>query len=170
MLRHFPRTSLALLFCLAVPALCSAQLGSIINNKNRPATNSDQSAGPVRHIAADEATIERVMDIPSVRDNVQRDWDAIRTSDLEMAFTINQTANWGMADDNPGNIDSDRQRLYSNPIVQEYVNSLGQKLVPKDSANLYSFRVLYDPIPKTVTLSTGSIYVSTGLLALDDRQ
>jgi predicted Zn-dependent protease len=87
-----------------------------------------------------------------------------------MAFTINQTANWGMADDNPGNIDSDRQRLYSNPIVQEYVNSLGQRLVPKDSPNLYSFRVLYDPIPKSITLSTGSIYVSTGLLSMIENE
>jgi len=156
-----------------LPSLCSAQLGAIIANKNKStqtANNGNTSTAPVQHIQADEATIERVMDMPSVRDAVQRDWDAIRTSDLEMAYTINQTANWGMADDNPGNIDSDRQRLYSNPIVQEYINALGQRLVPKDSPNLYSFRVLYDPIPKTVTLSTGSIYVSTGLLSMIDNE
>jgi len=144
----------------------------MINKNTKPANgaNPNQPAAPVQHIAADEATIERVMDMPQVRDAVQRDWDAIRTSDLEMAYTINQTANWGMADDNPGNIDSDRQRLYSNPIVQEYVNTLGQRLVPPDSTNLYSFRVLYDPIPKTITLSTGSIYVSTGLLSMVDNE
>jgi predicted Zn-dependent protease len=141
----------------------------INKNSKKPADNSNTPAQPVQHIHADEATIERVMNIPEVRRAIERDWDAVKTSDLEMAYTINQTDNWGMADDNPGNIDSDRQRLYSNPIVQEYVNNIGQRLVPSDSTNLYSFRVLYDPIPKTVTLSTGSIYVSTGLLSMVDN-
>ena len=35
---------------------------------------------------------------------------------------------------------------------------------------MYTFRVLYDPIPKALTLSTGTIYISTGMLSVLDNE
>ena len=60
--------------------------------------------------------------------------------------------------------------LYDNPLVTDYVNRVGQSLVPKDSAKTYSFKVTLNPIPETRALTTGTIYVSTGLLAMIDNE
>ena len=60
--------------------------------------------------------------------------------------------------------------MYDNPILQEYVNRLGQSLVPEDSSNLLTFRIIYDPRPDSFALSTGSIYVTTGMLSMLDNE
>jgi Zn-dependent protease with chaperone function len=68
----------------------------------------------------------------------------------------------------------DRQRtydkLYDNPLVQDYVNRVGHSLVPKDSTRLYAFRVTLNPVPEARSLSTGTVYVSSGLLSLIDNE
>jgi len=67
----------------------------------------------------------------------------------------------------------DKQRfdlLYDNPIVQGYVNRLGQSLTPQGSSRLYAFKVTLNPIPEARSLSTGTIYISSGLLALVDNE
>jgi len=60
--------------------------------------------------------------------------------------------------------------LYDNLVVQDYVNRLGQKLVPDDSDKLFAFRLVANPIPYAETLATGTIYISTGLVALLDNE
>lgn len=55
--------------------------------------------------------------------------------------------------------------LYDNPLAQDYVNRVGQSLVPARSDKLYAFKILLNPIPEARSFSTGTIYVSTGLLA-----
>jgi hypothetical protein len=60
--------------------------------------------------------------------------------------------------------------LYDNPIVQAYVNRLGQSLTPQESSRLYAFKVTLNPIPEARSLSTGTIYISSGLLALVDNE
>ena len=93
-----------------------------------------------------------------------------RKSDMQLAYGINLTENLGVSQDSVLGDAFDRQRLYSNPVVQSYVNHIGQRLVPKNSPNVYTFRVLYDPIPKALTLSTGTIYISTGLISMLDSE
>ena len=61
-------------------------------------------------------------------------------------------------------------RAYDNPRVQEYVNRLGQQIVPGDSDKLYAFKVFLSPIPGAYTLSTGTILVSTGMISLLDNE
>ena len=61
-------------------------------------------------------------------------------------------------------------KLYDNPLVQDYVNRVGHSVVPKDSTRLYAFRVMLNPVPEARSLSTGTIYVSTGLLSLIDNE
>lgn len=63
-----------------------------------------------------------------------------------------------------------RRVLYDNPWVQDYVNGVGQRLVPADSDKLYAFRVTYHPIPYAFTLSTGTILISTGMISLLDNE
>jgi Zn-dependent protease with chaperone function len=60
--------------------------------------------------------------------------------------------------------------LYDNPLVQDYVNRVGQSIVPRDSTKLYAFKVTLNPIPEARALSTGTIYISSGLLSLIDNE
>jgi peptidase M48-like protein len=60
--------------------------------------------------------------------------------------------------------------LYNNPMAQDYVNRVGQLLVPAGSTRLYTFRILLNPIPESRALSTGTVYVSSGMLSLIDNE
>lgn len=60
--------------------------------------------------------------------------------------------------------------LYDNPTLQDYISRVGHNLVPIDSKNLYAFRILQDPLPRAEALSTGTVYVSTGLLGMLDNE
>lgn len=60
--------------------------------------------------------------------------------------------------------------LYDNPLAQDYVNRVGQSLVPNSSTRLYTFRILLNPIPESRALSTGTVYVSSGLLSVIDNE
>lgn len=60
--------------------------------------------------------------------------------------------------------------LYDNPLAQDYVNRVGQSLVPAASDKLYAFKIMLNPVPEARSLSTGTIYVSTGLLASIDNE
>jgi predicted Zn-dependent protease len=118
----------------------------------------------------DKERVAKIEAMPEIQKAIQEEWDETRRADLQMAYSINLTENWGVVQDNVRDDSFDRQRLYSNPIVQSYINHLGQRLVPRNSVNMYTFRVLYDPIPKVLTLSTGTVYVSTGMLAVLDNE
>jgi predicted Zn-dependent protease len=161
--------SLMLLFLL--PTLCSAQLGGLMKGHNqKPATPSDKAP---EYSDADKAEMAKIAERPEVQEEIQKIWDDHRQSDMSKAYLINQTATWGLTEDpinHPGMDFSSYDRLYSNPMTQLYINNIGQHLVPKDSPNPYAFRILLDPIPKAFSLSTGSIYISTGLLALLDSE
>ncbi|HZB46563.1 MAG TPA: M48 family metallopeptidase [Pyrinomonadaceae bacterium] len=60
--------------------------------------------------------------------------------------------------------------LYDNPLAQDYVNRVGQSLAPAGTRRLYAFRITLNPIPEARSLSTGTVYVSTGLLAQIDNE
>jgi predicted Zn-dependent protease len=72
--------------------------------------------------------------------------------------------------ENEGEVLKLHRALYDNPRVQEYVNRLGQQIVPDDSDKLYAFRVIVNPIPHATTLSTGTILISTGMISLLDNE
>ena len=58
-------------------------------------------------------------------------------------------------------------RQYSDSLVQGYVSSLGQSLVPPDipASTTFSFRVVEDIYPNASSLPDGRIYLTTGMLA-----
>ena len=60
--------------------------------------------------------------------------------------------------------------LYDNPLAQDYVNRLGQSLVPASTSKLYAFKITLNPIPEAKSLATGTVYVSSGLLSKVDNE
>jgi predicted Zn-dependent protease len=157
----------ALVLCgVSVPQSTSGitQLGNVITGKQKKPPFDPNAPADLSNVDKDK--IARVEQMPEIQDAIQQEWDTLRRNDMQLAYGINLTENWGMAQDAGGGDSFDRQRLYSNPVVQSFVNHVGQRLVPKSSNNLYTFRVLYDPIPKALTLSTGTIYLSTGLVSM----
>lgn len=98
--------------------------------------------------------IEKMQELgqrPEVKRIIDDVYSAMRRRHQEQAYSLNTT--------------SGRNGMYSNPMLQEYVNQLGQSLVPADTANLYTFRILYDPRPESYALSTGTVYITTGMLS-----
>ena len=63
-------------------------------------------------------------------------------------------------------------RKYSDSLVQGYVSSLGQSLVPPETPayTTFSFRVLQDIYPNATALPDGRIYLTTGMLAHVDNE
>ncbi len=159
---------LAIAFCallfLGVTAAPSpaqvSQLTNALSGKGKKQTDPNDISN------VDKDKIAHIEQMPEIQDSIQQEWDTLRRNDMQLAYGINLTENMGLSQDAASGDSFDRQRLYANPVVQSYVNHIGQRLVPKNSANVYTFRVLYDPIPKALTLSTGTIYLSTGLVSM----
>ena len=119
----------------------------------------------------DKQKLAAIAQRPDVQKLIADTWDNRRREDMEYAFNVNQSSRLGEL--SPTALAEFRQKfgeLYNNPILLRYVNSLGQKIVPAGSPNLYSFRLLLDPVPRAEALSTGTVYISTGLVALLDNE
>lgn len=107
---------------------------------------------------------------PDFRMQVDEGYRNVQREQSEYAFSIN------MRDPKLAKlmINPDTEKayltLYDNPLAQDYVNRVGQSLVPAGSDKLYAFKILLNPIPDARSLSTGTIYVSTGLLASVDNE
>lgn len=107
------------------------------------------------------------------REDVDGRYIEMQEAHAKHAYTINTGTQV-----KTGNIDSEslnddlkvERVLYNNPWVQDYVNRVGQEIVPEDSDKLYAFKVVSDPIPYAYTLSTGTILISTGMVALTDNE
>src|SRR5260370_17701339 len=70
--------------------------------------------------------------------------------------------------------DGDRLRLqtglYDNKLVGDYDNRIGEELGAEDFEKLFGFRLVAHPVPFANTLSTGTIYISTGLISMLDNE
>jgi Zn-dependent protease with chaperone function len=60
--------------------------------------------------------------------------------------------------------------LYDNPLAQDYINRVGQSLVPPSTTKLYAFKITLNPIPEAKSLATGTVYISSGLLSKVDNE
>jgi len=133
-----------------------------------PAQTSASEAA-AKYSDKDKKKLAEIAQRPEVKDRIQAEWDKIRRGDMNLAYRVNTSgsvqASWQLAE-----LRNDYGQLYNNPMLQRYLNDLGQRIVPRDSANLYAFRLLLDPQPRAEALSTGTIYVSTGLVSLLDNE
>jgi len=106
---------------------------------------------------------------PDFHDAVDQAYQDLQGRHALEAFQIN-TRKTGYIVEADGDELKVRRDLYDNPRIQDYVNRVGQRLVPSDSDKLYAFKVVRNPIPYAYTLSTGTIYISTGLISLTDNE
>jgi predicted Zn-dependent protease len=98
--------------------------------------------------------MEEIAQRPEVKAIIEAIYDQDRAEELEHTYRINMSP----------------CSLYPNPMLQDYVNQLGQKLVPKNSTQFYAFRIATDPRPNAWSYSTGSVYVTTGLMSMLDNE
>jgi Zn-dependent protease with chaperone function len=103
------------------------------------------------------------------RDTVDDAYRLMLREHAEYAYEIN-TSNGRDRVNREGDRVKVYDTLYDNPLAQDYVNRLGQSLVPADSTRLYAFKITLNPIPEARSLATGTIYVSSGLLSLVDNE
>lgn len=113
---------------------------------------------------------ERYKTNPDFKQEVDEAYKRMQREHSEYAFSINVRDPRG----EQVKVEEDRikisQTLYDNPLAQDYVNRVGQSLVPANSDKLYAFKIMLNPIPEARSLSTGTIYVSTGLLSSIDNE
>lgn len=102
---------------------------------------------------------------PEFRDAVDLEFEKLMREHSETAFNTNISRRSVTVA-----VQEDRFRrhfhLYDNLAAQLYVNSVGQRLSPKDTDKLFAIRLVPSPIPSAQTLATGTIYLSTGLVAM----
>lgn len=107
---------------------------------------------------------------PEFREEVEEAYRRMQREHSEHAFLIN------IRDSNDEQITRSGDRvkiedtLYDNPLAQDFVNRVGQSLVPQGSSKLYAFKITLNPIPEARSLSTGTVYLSTGLLSTVDNE
>jgi Peptidase family M48 len=96
-------------------------------------------------------------------------YEEVRKSDMQRAYDMNLSAKSEVEQ-----VIEDRFRVYSglydNPIVQTLTNLVGQSIVPQQVSRIYTFKLVADPVPWAESLSTGTIWVSTGLVAMLDSK
>ncbi len=108
---------------------------------------------------------------PNFRAEVDEAYKRLQREHSEYAFDINMRD----SDDSKAlQRTEDRVKildtLYDNPLVQDYVNRVGQSVVPTTTTRLYAFKVTLNPVPEARSLSTGTVYISSGLLSMVDNE
>ncbi len=156
---------------LACPSLYG-QLGIFKKKDKEKENNPPVSSTAPEYSEKDLEKMAEIAERPEVIERIEKSWEDIRRDNMNRAYVINRTTRLSVEVASPDVADflAEYGVLYDNPILQNYVNSLGQRLVPPDSPNLYAFKLLLDPIPRAETLTTGTIYISTGLIALLDNE
>jgi predicted Zn-dependent protease len=131
----------------------------------------EKQKGVKKYLTLLEFAQEEYQNKPKFKNEVDKDYLDLQGQHAMQAYQINTQRNTELvsaeSEDATFKI---RRVLYDNPWIQDYVNRVGQRLVPKDSDKIYAFRVTYHPIPYAYTLSTGTILVSTGMLSLLDNE
>ena len=101
---------------------------------------------------------------------VDESFKEIRRQHSELGFKINTYDTRDERITFTGDKLKTEDTLYDNPLVQDYVNRVGQSLVPPQSNIRYAFKVILNPVPDARTYSTGTVYITTGLLSLIDNE
>jgi hypothetical protein len=105
------------------------------------------------------------------RTMVDNEFRRLRGEHARSAFKYNTYDQEDTATTHSGDrIPKDADTLYDNIMAQDYVNRVGQSLVPANSTKRYAFKIVIFPMPSARSLSTGTVYVSTGLLSMVDNE
>jgi len=115
-------------------------------------------------------SLEQYLKDAEFRDSVEDAYLKKQREHSEYAYYINTRTGLGDQVTRDGDKLRVEYSLYDNPLAQDYINRVGQSLVPAGSSRLYTFRILLNPIPESRALSTGTVYVSSGLLSIIDNE
>ncbi len=168
---------LTLFVCLSLITPVHGQIPGIFKGKDKgkelkEAKEPQKSDKAPEYSEKDKKKLEEIAQRQEVKEQIENEWENIRRADMKYAYVINSFTGFRESVSNQQAADflAEYGKLYDNPILQNYANSVGQRLVPKDSPNLYAFRILLDPVPRAEALTTGTTYVSTGLISLLDNE
>ena len=116
-----------------------------------------------------EFSLNKYKTDPEFRDAVDAAFEeTMREHSLEaLSNNIGRSSKWVFVSEDTWRR---HQILYDNLLVQDHINRIGQRLVPPDSEKLYAFRVVPEATPMARSLSTGTIYISTGLISMLDSE
>jgi tetratricopeptide (TPR) repeat protein len=154
-------------YCVVV-FLVSGPTRAQKHKDDKPIPTSDK---PAELSEGDKKKMAEIAERPEVKDEIQAEWDEVRRQQLEFVYVVNSSPNFGdVSGPQYATFRQNYGQLYNNPILQRYVNTIGQRLVPKTSPNIYSFKLLLDPVPRAEALSTGTVFVSTGMISLLDNE
>ncbi|MDT7807739.1 MAG: beta-barrel assembly-enhancing protease [Acidobacteriota bacterium] len=163
----------ALFLAFASPTITAARQKDDKKKDDKPAA---QKAAPAQskqereYQKIKQFSLKRYNENPDFKDEVDEAFRQKQREHSEYAFNINTLD----SDDAQIIRGAERMRildtLYDNPLAQDYVNRVGQAMVPSNTTHLFAFKITLNPIPEARSLSTGTVYVSTGLLALIDNE
>ncbi len=120
---------------------------------------------------SDKKKLAEIEQRPEIKAEIEAAWQKIRLDDLDYLYTVNSSAHiTDMSGPEYATFLQHYGQLYNNPMLQRYVNAIGQRLVPKDSPNSYAFKLVLNPIPSAEAYSTGTVLVSTGLVSMLDNE
>lgn len=169
MLTHSRRSTIAtiVMFALLLPM---ATVRAQQENKKAKDEKTTLSKQERKWLEVYRFSKQRYDTNPDFRLDVDEAYRRMQREHSEYAFSINaEDAKGGLVKKDRYKVEGDTT-LYNNPLAQDYVNRVGQSMVPVGSDKLYAFRILLNPVPEARSLSTGTIYVSTGLLAAIDNE
>jgi predicted Zn-dependent protease len=115
-------------------------------------------------------SVDRYNNNAEFRDEVDEAYRQKQREHSEYAYLINTRDAADELTTRTGDKVKIEDTLYDNPLAQDYVNRVGQSLVPAGSTRLYAFKITLNPVPEARSLSTGTVYVSSGLLSLIDNE
>ena len=165
------RTPLSALLALALcasffaPLAASAQEKKEEKKEDRPKLTKQEK----KYQEIKRFSVELYNKDADFRDTVDESYGRKQREHTEFAFDIN-TRNGLDQRTRDGDRLKINDTLYDNPLAQDYVNRVGQSLVPATTSKLYAFKITLNPIPEARALSTGTVYVSTGLLSQVDNE
>ncbi|HYM00015.1 MAG TPA: M48 family metalloprotease, partial [Blastocatellia bacterium] len=164
-----------LLLGLATPSMTLARLRSNADDqKKQKSSKKEEDDKPSRNqrifLKIKAESQEWYKTDPEFRAEVDDAYRNLQRDHSEYAFYMNTHDQNDSQTTYAGDKLKIRDTLYDNPLVQDYVNRLGHSLVPAGSTHLYAFKVTMDPIPEARSLSTGTVYVSTGLISAADSE
>ncbi len=134
-------------------------------NEEEKAAEQEQKYQELRAKASEKYKVNA-----NFKQRVNEDHKEKRRQHSEYAFQINTSDTKDELITFTGDKLKNEDTLYDNPLVQSYVNRVGQSLVPENSPHRYAFKVILDPVPDARSLSTGTVYITTGLLSLVDTE
>jgi hypothetical protein len=147
--------------------------GSPAKKEKEETKDSPASAEPQPKVTKQEREYQKIKQFsddlyakdPVFREEVEAAYRQKQREHSEYAFFINTRDARDEQITRTGDKLKIDDTLYDNPLVQDYVNRVGQSVAPPGSTKLYAFKVTLNPIPEARSLSTGTVYISSGLLS-----